>query len=204
MVFKYIGIASALLFLIGDIPYVLDTLKGKTKPHRVTWGIAALLNTIGFANQFAYGATNSLWLFGAGVFMTVVIFIASFRNGAGGRSKTDIYCLSVALIGVILWIFFKSPLYSVLASVLADVSALWPTYAKARNNPETETKISWLIGTISVILDAVSVGRMDWSLLVIPLASAVMQSYMVYLLYIHAGIAAKKLKVQPETAVPPL
>lgn len=188
MLFAYIGIASALLFVAGDIPYVLDTYRGKTKPHRVTWGIVALLNAIGFANQYAYGATNSLWLFGAGVVMTAVIFMGTLRNGTGGKSRTDIICLVIALLGVIFWVFFKTPLFSVFANILADIAALWPTFIKARNNPETETRISWLIGTISVLLDAVSVGKLDWSLLLLPVASAVMQGYMIYLLYIRSRI----------------
>lgn len=194
MFYEFLGIASALLLVIGDIPYIADTFKRKTKPHRVTWGIVALLNVIGFANQYAYGATNSLWLFGAGVLMTAVIFACSIRSGIGGRSKTDLICLLVALLGVIFWVIFKTPLYSVFANIVADIAALWPTYVKARKYPETETRIAWLVGTISVILDAISVGRLDWSLLLLPVASVVLQGYMVYLLYIREGSGAKRAK----------
>jgi hypothetical protein len=199
MLFEYIGIGSALLFVAGDIPYVLDTYRRKTKPHRVTWGIVALLNAIGFANQYAYGATNSLWLFGAGVIMTAIIFIGSLRNGTGGRTKTDIVCLVIALLGVSFWVFFKIPLYSIFANILADIAALWPTYIKARKYPESETRIAWLVGTISVLLDAVSVGRLDLSLILLPAASAIMQGYMVYLLYFPVNTKPKRVIRPAET-----
>ena len=36
MLFTIIGILGAVLFLIGDYAYFRDTLRGKTKPQRVT------------------------------------------------------------------------------------------------------------------------------------------------------------------------
>lgn len=185
MLFTYIGVASAVLFIAGDIPYVLDTFKGTTKPHRITWGVISLLNAIGFANQYASGARNSLWLFGAGTVMTSLIFLGSLKHGEGGRSRADITCLAIALVGVALWLLFRSPLYSIFANILADIAALWPTYKKAAKHPETETRVAWLVGTISVMLSAVSVGKLDWQLLLLPVASAIMQLYVVYLLYFH-------------------
>ena len=202
MLFAYIGIASALLFIVGDIPYLTDTFRKKTKPHRVTWGIVALLNAIGFANQYAYGASNSLWLFGAGTVMTGFIFIGSLRYGTGGRSRTDLLCLIVALLGVVFWVLFRSPLYSVLANIVADVAALWPTFIKARIQPESETRISWLIGTISVILAAISVGKLNWHLLLLPVVSAIIQGYVVYLLYFHAHSIVGKPKSSIGNGVP--
>lgn len=183
MLFKFVGIASALIFIGGDLPYLLDTLKGKTKPHRVTWGIFAILNTIGFANQYASGADNSLWLFGAGALMTALIFLSSIKGGEGGRSNSDIICLLIGIAGVLLWFFFRSPIYSIFANIIADISAIIPTYIKARKHPESETRIAWLVGTISVVLDAISVGKLDWRLLLLPVASIFLQGYVVYLLY---------------------
>jgi hypothetical protein len=192
MLFKLIGIASALIFIPGDMPYLWNTFAGKTSPHRVTWGIIAILNAIGFANQYASGATNSLWLFGAGAIMTGLIFLASLRHGVGGSSITDVVCLFVGLTGIVLWIVFKSPTYSIFANIVADIAALWPTYKKANKHPETETRISWLVGTISVVLEAISVGKLDWHLLLLPVASLVLQIPIVYLLYIAAPARAHK------------
>ncbi|MGH9858085.1 MAG: hypothetical protein ACRD4B_09610, partial [Acidobacteriota bacterium] len=69
MIYTLFGVLSALVFIAGDIPYLTDTIKGTTKPQRVTWGVVSLLNGIGFANQLASGATNSLWLFGTATLM---------------------------------------------------------------------------------------------------------------------------------------
>ena len=187
MPFQLIGIASAVLFIAGDVPYVLDTFSGKTHPHRVTWGVFTLLNAIGFANQYASGASSSLWLFGAGALMTGLIFLGSLRGGEGGKSKADVICLVAALLGVSLWFLLKSPTYSIFANIIADAAALWPTYKKAWQRPESETRVAWLVGTLSVVLDAISVGKLDWRLLILPLASTILQGYVVFLLYFHTG-----------------
>ncbi len=187
MIFTFLGILSSIIFLIGDIPYLLDTLKSKTQPQRVTWGVVFLLNTIGFANQMASGATNSLWLFGSASLMTGAIFLASFKYGVGGHSRTDILITLAALAGVLLWFLFNSPLFSIIANVFVVTVALLPTFKKAKIDPRSETRVTWLLGTISVVMAAISVGELIFSLLILPVSSALLQGYMVYLLYIRSN-----------------
>lgn len=185
MIFTILGILSALIFLACDAPYLYDAIKGTIKPHRVTWGVVTALNAIGFANQFASGARNSLWLFGAGTLMTGAIFIASLKNGVGGHTRQDIVALVASLFGIALWFVFKSPLFSIFANAFVAVVALVPSFAKAKKAPETETKIAWSGGTISALLATISVGSLNWRLLLLPAASTLLQTYMVYLLYIR-------------------
>lgn len=185
MIFTILGLLSAVLFVIADIPYLRDTLKATTRPHRVTWGVIVFLNVVGFANQFASGADNSLWLFGAAVVMTAGIFVASLKNGVGGHSKSDIFSLLLCTFGVILWFVFKDPLFSIFANIFVGFVALLPTFKKAKKDPDSETKITWLLGTISTSLAAISVGELNVTLLLLPISSTLFQSYMVYLLYIR-------------------
>lgn len=185
MFLSVVGILSALVFLVCDFPYLSDTIKAKIKPQRVTWGVVFLLNVIGLANQYVSGARNSLWLFAAAVIMTGAIFVASLKNGVGGHAKLDIFSLVLALTGVVLWQTFQSPMLSVLANVTVGLVAMVPTYVKARKHPETENGIAYLGGMISCILAAISVGKWELVLLLLPLSAAVSQSYLVYLLYLR-------------------
>lgn len=184
MIFKLLGIVSAILFIVCDFPYLVDTIKGTTKPHRVTWGGVVLLNIIGFANQLASGASNSLWLFGAAVLMTGAIFLASLRNGVGGHTKQDVIAIIASAVGLALWAIFSNPVFSIFANVFVATVALLPTFAKARKYPETETKIAWSGGALSALLATISVGTLNWQLLLLPGASTLLQGYMVYLLYV--------------------
>lgn len=183
MIFAVIGLLSALLFLVGDYRYFKDTLDGKTVPQRVTWGVAFLLNSIGFANQYASGASNSLWLFGAASLATGAIFVASIFKGVGGYSKLDIFAMVTTLAGVGLWIIFDSPLLSILSTLIVVEVSLTPTIMKAKKHPESETKIAWLFGCISCIMAAISVGEWNWVLLILPLNAAIIQGYISYILY---------------------
>lgn len=183
MFFTILGILAAVIFIIGDIPYFYDTVKGTTKPHRVTWGVVVLLNITGFANQYASGARDSLWLFGAAVNMTGAIFVASIPRGVGGHTKQDILAMIISLGGIVLWQAFDSPLLSIFANIVVASVALVPTFAKAKVYPETETKAAWVGGTTAAFLTAIAVGELDVQLLLLPVASFILQGYMVYILF---------------------
>lgn len=191
MMFQLLGILSALLFIAADIPYIVGIVRGHTKPQRVTWGVVVVLNVIGFANQFASGAKNSLWIFGAASLLTGAIFLLSLWRGVGGRSRLDIFSLVISLGGVGLWVLSGSPKFSIVVNILVGFVALLPTFAKAKKQPETETKITWLLGTVSVLLAAISVGELNFWLLILPVSSTLLQAYMVYILYIEAPRKSK-------------
>jgi hypothetical protein len=187
MLLTVAGILGAVLFLIGDYSYFVDTLKGETKPQRVTWGVAFLLNSIGFANQYASGASNSLWLFAAAVIATGAIFIASIFRGVGGHSKLDILAVTIAILGVALWAVFDSPLMSILSMLVVVAFSVTPTIIKAKKHPESETRIAWLFGSISSLLAAVSVGELNLALLILPINGVFLQGYIAYVLYFGAN-----------------
>lgn len=185
MIFSILGVASALLFIIADTPYLLDTIAKKTKPHRVTWMVIFFLNCVVFANQLASGARNSLWIMGAAVLMTGAIALASIHNGVGGSTRNDHFAVIASVVGILLWVYFKDPFISAVISVIISWIALSPTFAKALQDPESETRITWLLATISAFLAFVSVGELNYKLMLLPLNAVVLQSVMVYILYIR-------------------
>lgn len=172
----FIGLLSGLVFVIADIPYIKDTLKGKTKPHRTSWFLYFIFNSISIANQAASGATNSLWFPIAGAGITFFIFVISIKRGVGGYQRLDIICLLGALLGIGLWIIFNDPLLSIIANIVATSFAVAPTIKKAYLKPGTETAITYLLGSLSALLAAISVGRWDLKLLLLPFYSLVVQA----------------------------
>lgn len=177
-----LGILSAIVFVIGDIPYIRDTRAGKTKPQRVTWGIVLLLNAIAVANQYASGGRNSVLLPLTAVFVVGCIFLLSIKHGVGGHSKLDIAVLVTAGIGILAWLLFDDPHLSILANFIVAFAALTPTFIKAWKYPETETITAYSFGAISTLLAAISVGEMNFWLLLLPLQACVMQATLVLIL----------------------
>lgn len=156
---RELGILSGLLIIVADIPYIWNALKRKTQPHRVTWFIIFLINLIALANQHASGAKSSLLYFIGATLITFIVFIISLFNGVGGFKKLDIIVLVGAVLGLFIWYLTDSPTASVVANTLVALIGIIPTFVKTYNHPESETKITWLIGTISALLAVISVGK---------------------------------------------
>jgi hypothetical protein len=203
MIFTLFGILSGVLIILGDIPYAVNTYNRKTHPHKVTWFIIVILNIIGFANQKASGATNSLIFMGCAVFITLVILIITHYKGVGGHNKLDVAVLAGAGLGLLMWWLLDTPLASIIANVVVGTLALTPTYIKAYHRPYSETKITWLVGTVSTLLASISVGKLDLELLIIPITASIQQAGLFTLIEIRerqlkkttGNVAMDKLKI---------
>lgn len=166
--FEVIGIIAGILAAVSYFPYAYDILRKKAKPERASWFIWVVLFSIVFFAQLFQGATSSLWftLFdGIGALM---IFILSIKYGVGGLARRDIIGLIAAAIGVVLWYFTKEPLYALLISIGIDTIAATLTVLKTLESPHTETYFMWGLVATAAILGMISVGRLDFELLVYP------------------------------------
>src|SRR6185312_6897722 len=100
--FLFIGFA---INLFGAGGYIVDILKGKIKPNRVTFLIWPIAPLITFAAQIQQGVgiASLFSLFVA--FTPFLVLIASFVNkkAAWKLTKFDITCGVLSLVGLILW-----------------------------------------------------------------------------------------------------
>lgn len=146
---------SALLTVFAASAYLRDTLKGQTKPNRVSWFLWALFPLIGTAAAFR--ANAEIWatirVFLAG-FLPLIIFLASFLNRQSYWRLTffDWLCGACALLAIAVWLVLDSPKIAILFAVIGDGLAALPTFVKAWKYPETETGLTYLINFIAVLL----------------------------------------------------
>lgn len=163
------GIIAGLLAVICHIPYLIDIFKGTTKPERASWLIWSVLGTVAFFSQLAKGATDSLWLNGLDTLGSTVTFILAIKFGMGGLAKRDIASIIFAIGGMALWFVTKEPMVALIIVVLVDFAGSILTIIKAYETPETETLSTWIILFFSGMLAAVSVGELNFSLLLYPM-----------------------------------
>lgn len=154
---EYIVIFAVLINSIGWLLYVKDTIKGNTKPNRVTWWIWALAPMIATIAALSDWVTWSVLPVFISGFMPLLIFISSFynKNSFWKLWKLDYFCLILALLAVVLWIVTKNPLLAIIFAVLADLIAGIPTVIKMYKFPETETVytfMTWLFSALSAFL----------------------------------------------------
>lgn len=148
-------VVSVILSVFAAFPYLRDTLKGKTKPNRVSWFLWALLPLIGIAAAFRAGA--DVWalirVFLAG-FVPLIVFLASFCNQKSYWHLTpfDWFCGACAVASLAVWLILDSPKIAILFAVIGDSFAALPTVVKAWKYPETETGVTYLINFIGVLL----------------------------------------------------
>lgn len=154
-----IGITAVILTFVGYIPYIQDTIKGKTKPHIYSWFIWAFVTFIIFALQI-------LGKGGAGAFVTLAtailcltIFILGLKNGQKDITKFDTATFIVALIAIFVWIFAKQPAISNLLIITINTLANLPTIRKSWNNPYSETLFTWEMGAIRNLLGLIALAN---------------------------------------------
>lgn len=151
----WLVLLSALVSIFGATTYIRDTLRGESKPNRVTWGLWAIVPLIATGAAISVGAdiwaTTRVFLAG---FLPALVFIASFVNPQSFWKLTffDSVCCISALFALIAWGLVDSPRLAVLLAAIGDAFACLPTIRKAWKYPETETGITYIASFTSVLL----------------------------------------------------
>jgi len=146
--FVFVGFA---LGLYGDLIYLIEVLRGKVKPNKVTWFFWALAPLIAFSAEIQKGVgLQSLMTFSVG-FGPLLVFIASFVNKKSywKLHKFDYFCGGLALLGIILWQVTGEGNIAIFFSILADGFAAIPTIIKSYFKPESENSVAYLFTVIN-------------------------------------------------------
>jgi hypothetical protein len=140
-----------LLQIYGCTRYTLDTLRGKTKPNRVSWLIWSVAPIIAFAAELDKEAgLRSVMTLSVGLSPAIVL-AASFvnRKAYWKLSWLDYVCGLLAVLGLVLWAIFRDGNVAIAFSVLADFLAAVPTLIKSFNFPETETVAAYSVAIVN-------------------------------------------------------
>jgi hypothetical protein len=134
-------IVASLLALAGNIPYLLDVVKGRVKPHPYTWFVWTIVSCVVFFGQVAKGAGLAAIPTAVAEIFTIIIFLFSIKYGFKNPPKIDKYFLALALLGIVPWIITKDPTLSVITVVSIDLVAFIPTFRKTYCHPKTEASL---------------------------------------------------------------
>ena len=163
-----LGVLAGVVGIADTIPYVRDTIRGSTRPHRGTWLIWSVLAIVVFLSQRADGATWSLIMAAAQAVLTGAIFLLSIRRGEGGLSPADVLMLTLASGGVIGWIVADEPVIATACVVAADLIGAAMMVPKTYRDPGSETLATFALASLSGALATGAVGTLDPSLLLYP------------------------------------
>jgi hypothetical protein len=147
-------IVGTLIGAAGSVVYLIQTVKGKVKPNRVSFLLWSIVPMIAFFAQIKQGVgLEALMTFSTG-FLPFTVFIASFLNKKAEWKLTafDLICGVLSLIGLALWLITKVGNIAIFFSIVADALAAIPTIRKAYKYPDTEIAWPWIATVVGVIL----------------------------------------------------
>jgi hypothetical protein len=182
MLSKNFVIIGTVIGAVGAIAYLVDTIKGKVKPNRVSFLLWSIAPFIAFAAQIKQGVgLESLMTFSTG-FLPMMTFIASFVNKKAEWKITrfDLICGFLSILGLVLWWITKVGNVAIFFSIMADGLAAVPTIVKSYKYPDTELAWPWIASVVGVVL----------TLLTIRVWSFANSGFIVYILVVDTLIYA--------------
>ncbi len=176
----YVGSAIAAL---GTAVYLRDTLRGTTKPNRVTWllwAVAPLLATVVELDEGVGLRALPTFMIG---FMPLLVFVASFHNpeSVWRIRRIDYACGAMSVVGTVVWLVTRNGVLGISAAIAADFLAGIPTLMKSWTHPETETVHSYLGAVISMVIVLLTIDQWTFEVAAFPLFIACMGSVQVFL-----------------------
>lgn len=168
--FAVFGTIAAVLTIFAFLPYLIDTIAGRTRPKRASWLIWSVLSSIALAGQLGEGATTSAWFTVAQVTVTVSICAMSIRSGMGRYlERSDVLALIAAGIGLIHWSVTNSAVYAIVITIVISAIGSSLTIVKAYRDPKSETLSTWLLAWVAAAFAILSVPSADLVLLLYPI-----------------------------------
>lgn len=153
------GAAATGIAIIGYLLYMRSVFQGKSRPHAFSWFLWGVISVITFAVQFAEGAGAGSWVTAAGGIGCLSVFALALSKGTRRFSRFDWICLTLALMGVGLWVSTDVPLTAAVMVTIADAIAYVPTYAKGFRLPFEEHLAPFVIGAIIPLLAIPAIER---------------------------------------------
>jgi hypothetical protein len=190
--FIFLGLA---LSLYGGLHYFLDTIHGRVKPNKMSWGLWALAPLIAFAAELKQGVgLQSLMTFIVG-FNPLMIFLASFVNKKSywKISRFDIWCALLSIAGIVLWFVTQKSDVAIIFSIAADLLAGIPTLKKSFFAPETESYEVFFYGLVNAIITLLTIKIWNLAYVGFPLYIVAFNTTAVLLIKCKLGKIVQKL-----------
>ncbi len=173
-----LALIGAAIAFAGNIPYLLDILKKKTKPHPYTWLVWTIVSAVTFFGSLTKGAGVGIIPTGVAEIFTVIIFLFSLQYGFKNIKRVDTYFLIFALLGLIPWYLTKDPTISVIIVVTIDLIAFVPTLRKTYMEPTTENPSLYSMNVVRHILTLFSLQAYNVATMLHSIAMIVTNSIM--------------------------
>ncbi len=190
---NFIYLAAAINSLAG-LNYLIDTLRGRVQPNKVTWLLWALAPLIAFTAEMGQGVgLVSVITFLAG-FFPLLIFLASFLNRKSRWKLTtfDFICGGLSVVGLLLWYITRLGNIAITFSILADLLAGIPTLIKSFNTPQSESARAFFLTSLGSVLTVLTISSWTFANYAFPGYLVLMNGAIFVFIYFKVGKLFRK------------
>jgi hypothetical protein len=189
---EIIGIIAVILAVIGVIPYFLDILKGKTKPHLFSWILWTATTFLVFFGQVQKGGGAGTWNTGVVGILSLFITLLTVKKGTKNITRFDKIMFAFGIFSIIPWLLTKDPTLSVVILTGINVSAGLLTIRKTVKNPGTESLILYITNILRHTLSIFAISNYNLATYIFPSALLAVNFVMVFVIYNSARLHKKK------------
>ncbi|HSX29052.1 MAG TPA: hypothetical protein VLE73_00670 [Candidatus Saccharimonadales bacterium] len=154
-------VLGSLVAVAGTIPYIVETVKGNTKPRLVSWLTWAVLAGVAAIASLADGQIAAGLFAGLSAVVLATVLVVGWRYGDRSFKALDITCLAGVGIGLALWWLFNDPAIAVWAVIIIDFIGLVPTALHAWKQPHEETPITFALAAAGGLLTSIAVAHVQ-------------------------------------------
>ena len=179
---EIIAVIAATVAIAGNIPYLIDVIRQRVKPHPYTWLVWTIVSGVTFFGALQKGAGVGVIPIASAEIFTIIIFLFSLRYGFKNISRTDTYFLIVALLGLVPWAITKDPTISIIIVVSIDLIAFIPTLRKTYTHPHSETPILYSMNVVRHILTLFSLQAYNIATMLHSIVMIIINSLMTFMI----------------------
>lgn len=161
------GVIASVLSVVAFTPYVMNTAKGKTKPHPITWLVSTIVGLITALVMF-YSGGGAMSLFWLTVFIPkpIIVFFAFKNGGKADIQRKDIYRFVMAMFALVAWVFIKNINLSATLLVITSLFGVSATIDKAKSKPLEEGLSMWSIQVFSALFSIAAIENFNYATLI--------------------------------------
>lgn len=164
-------ILAGIINLLGSLSYIIEILKGKVKPNKVTWLLWGIAPLVTFLAEVSQGVgLSSFFTLTVALGPLFIFLVASFDKKAYWKiTKFDIFCGLISLLALVAWLFTRVGNLAIIISIIADVFAGAPTIVKIWKTPETEDYKAFLASVVAVVMTLLTIRVWNFASVAFPI-----------------------------------
>lgn len=145
------GLISTAIAIYCTIPYIIAILRGKTKPHQLSWLVFVIMNGIVFFSQYLEGGRQSILIALTFLIGSLAVLLLSLKYGTRNTSGWDKLLFVLAILTMLVWLFTKNNVIAIWLTVIIDMAATTMMILKVHAQPNSEAPLPWALAIIAYI-----------------------------------------------------